>query len=177
MNRQSMLTFIVLTVVCLGASLFATQQLIARKRIEHENAALQTRVETQGKEQEEATARIATLQQNIEKASTEATALRQQVAVQDQKLARVEDQARVRQSDESFKTSCTDSDAKLGSGAIFVRGYVEVENARSYDGCQGNRLLEQVCIENPHGSGHWIPDFNWVTCPGGARCVDGECLR
>jgi len=177
MNRQTMLTFVVLTVVCLCASLFSTQQLIARKRIEHENADLRARMETQGKEQEEAAARIATLQQSVEKTSTEATALRQQVAVQDQKLARVEVLTQAREHEESFKTSCVDSDAKLGSGSIFVRGYVEVENARSYDSCQGNRLLEQVCIENPHGSGHWIPDFNWVNCPGGARCVNGECLR
>ncbi len=177
MNRQTMLTLIVFTVVCLAASLIATQQLIARKRIEHENTVLQGQIMTQRKEQEEATARIAALQQGVEKASSEANALRQQVAVQDQQVARLAEQSRARETGESFKTSCLDSDAKLGADAIYVRGYVQVENGRSYDSCQGNRLLEQVCIENPHSSGHWIPDYNWVNCPGGARCVNGECLH
>jgi cell division protein FtsB len=177
MNRQTMLTFIVFTVVCLGASLFATQQLMARKRIERDNAVLQAQVEKQAREQEEATARIATLQQSVETVSSEATALRQKVAVQEQQVARFEDQARAREAGESFKTNCVDSDASQGADAIYVRGFVQVDNARSYDSCQGNRLLEQVCIENPHGSGHWIPDFNWVTCPAGSRCVSGECLR
>jgi hypothetical protein len=177
MNRQTMLTFIVFTVVCLGASLFATQQLMARKRIEYENAALRAQLEKQGKEQEEAAARIAMLQQSVEKASSEAMTLRQQVAVQEQKVTRFEDQARARETGESFKTSCIDSDAKLGADAIYVRGYVQVENGRSYDSCNGDRLIENVCIENPQGSGHWIPDYKWVTCPGGSRCVSGECLR
>ena len=177
MNRQTLLTFIVFTAVSLGASLFATQQLMARKRIEHENALLQAQVEKQGREQEEAAARIATLQQSVEKASAEAVALRQQVANEEQKVARFEDQTRAREAGESFKTSCIDSDANLGADAIYVRGYVQVGGGRSYDSCNGNRLIEQVCIENPHGSGHWIPDFNWITCPGGSRCVSGECLR
>ena len=162
MNRQTMLTFIVFTVVCLGASLFATQQVIARKRIEHENAILQGEAVTQRKAQEEAAARIATLQQNVEQASSEAMTLRQQIAAQAQK---------------SFRTSCIDSDARLGTDAVFVRGYVQTENSRTYDSCRENQLLEQVCIENPRGSGHWIPDYNWITCPHGARCVNGECLR
>jgi len=177
MNRQTMLTFIVFTVVCLAASLFATQQLIARKRIEHENTVLQEQMVTQRREQDEATARIAALQQSADKASSDLTALRQQLAVQDQQVARLTEQGRARETGESFKTSCLDSDAKLGADAIYVRGYVQVENARSYDSCQGNRLLEQVCIENPHGSGHWIPDYNWINCPGDARCVNGECLH
>ena len=177
MNRQTMLTFIVFTAVCVGASLFATQQLIARKRLEHENTVLQAQAVEQRKEQEEAAARIATLQQSVEKTSTESMALRQQVAMQDQKLARLESQGRARETGDSFRTSCVDSDARLGTDAVFVRGYVQTENSRSYDSCRGDQLLEQVCIENPRGSGHWIPDYNSVTCPHGARCVNGECLH
>lgn len=177
MNRQTTLTFIVFTVVCLASSLFATQQLIARKRIEHENTVLQGQIAAQRREQEEATARLAALQQSAEKASSEATALRQQISVQGQQMARLTEQGRARETGESSRTSCLDSDARLGADAIYVRGYVQVENSRSYDSCQGDRLIEQVCIENPHGSGRWIPDYNGINCPGGARCVNGECLH
>jgi len=177
MNRQTILTFIVFAVVCLGTSLFATQQLIARKRIEHENAILQGEALTQRKAQEEAAARIATLQQSVEQASSEATTLRQQIAAQEQNVTRLESQARARATGESLRTSCIDSDARLGADAVFVRGYVQTENSRTYDSCRENQLLEQVCIENPRGSGHWIPDYNWITCPHGARCVNGECLH
>jgi hypothetical protein len=177
MNRQTVLTFIVFTVVCVGASMIATQQLIARKRIEHENAQLRALVDKQAKDQEETAARIAMLQQTADKAAADANVLRQKLTNQDQKVATIEEQERARQAGESFKTSCLDSDSNLGPEAIYVRGYVQVENGRSYDTCQGNQLIEHICIENPHGSGHWIPDAKWVTCPAGARCVNGECLH
>ncbi len=39
------------------------------------------------------------------------------------------------------------------------------------------QLVEHFCIENPAGSGRWIHDAKILTCPGGARCVSGECLH
>ena len=79
--------------------------------------------------------------------------------------------------------TCLDSDAEFGDEDIFVRGFVDVKSnldagtARVTDHCRLDQLVEFVCIENPQGSGRFINDARLVDCPGGSRCVSGECLQ
>lgn len=79
--------------------------------------------------------------------------------------------------------TCLDSDAEFGDEDIFVRGFVDVKSdldpgtARVTDHCRLDRLVEFVCIENPQGSGRFISDARLIDCPGGSRCVSGECLQ
>ena len=177
MSRQTVLTFIVFTVVSLCATMFATQQMMARRRLQTENTQLHATVDQQEQDRLAAAEKLRALQQSADQAARESDALRQQLANQTQAMTRIQDQASVQDRDMMSRTNCRDSDAKLGADAIFVGGYIEVGNSRSYDKCRGNQLVEFVCIENPHGSGRWLPDAKMINCPAGSRCVSGECLR
>lgn len=72
---------------------------------------------------------------------------------------------------------CSDSDADRGDDAIFVRGRVRTSEAEVTDHCRLAQLVEFSCIENPPGSGRFVPDAKLVDCPDGGSCDEGACLR
>ena len=102
---------------------------------------------------------------------------------QEQQVTRQREQRQLRTSPQLPTNTCLDSDAEFGDEDIFVRGFVEVTSdldagtARVTDHCRLGQLVEFVCIENPQGSGRFINEARLIDCPGGSRCVNGECLQ
>jgi hypothetical protein len=73
---------------------------------------------------------------------------------------------------------CFDSDATYGDDGIYVRGSARTkEGAEIRDHCRLGQLVEFSCVENPAGSGRFIPEGKLIDCPSGSSCEDDACVR
>ena len=75
------------------------------------------------------------------------------------------------------RANCFDSDAKYGADAIYVPGSTRMGGGENFDHCRLGQLAEFSCVENPAGSGRFIPEGKLMDCPSGSSCEEGACVR
>jgi hypothetical protein len=170
-DKNAMTILLVVGLVVAGTAGGMVYVEAKRAREERTRAeALERQVDAAGKT--EMALRLEAVQhaKRIEAAQSQAAEAEQRVAKAKAELAAIKNPP-------EDKPNCFDSDAKYGVDAIYFRGSVRVGGGTSYDHCRLGQLVEFSCIENPAGSGRFIPDATIADCPSGSRCVDGECLR
>ena len=123
----------------------------ARRDFQNRNAERDARVRELEREHEAAATKNEALAQQLESAGATERELRAEAARQEQELAAFRKQEQERRNPTLGKPTCSDSDAKLGEGALYVRGYAEVGGGRVFDHCRLDQLVEFRCLENPGG--------------------------
>jgi hypothetical protein len=171
MNRKLLSLFLLFAMVGLAVFAVAAYRSKQRAEVTPQSSALDSDSAEPGRVEEVAEA--ATMGQTSGKETVR----------QEQQVTRQREQTQNRTSPPFSTRTCLDSDADFGDEDIFVRGFVDVKSdldagtARVTDHCRLGQLVEFVCIENPQGSGRFISDARLIDCPGGSRCVGGECLQ